>query len=98
MMTTQTQPPETSIREVGSLRLLTWPALAASGADAAVAARAGGVSSGSYATLNLSLSVGDDPERVLENRRRLAAGFGAGTGDFVFARQVHGANVRVVGE
>jgi YfiH family protein len=98
MMTTQTQPLETSIREVGPLRLLTWPALAGSGADAAVTARAGGVSSGPYATLNLSLSVGDDPERVLENRRRLAAAFGAGPGDFVFARQVHGANVRVVGE
>ena len=98
MMTTHAQPLETSIREVGSLRLLTWPALAGSGADAAVTARAGGVSSGPYATLNLSLSVGDDPERVLENRRRLAAAFGAGPGDFVFARQVHGANVRVVGE
>src|SRR5580692_11242487 len=98
MMTTRTRPLETSLREVGPLRLLTWPALAASGADAAVTARAGGVSSGPYATLNLSLSVGDDPERVLENRRRLAAAFGAGTGDFVFARQVHGANVRVVGE
>jgi polyphenol oxidase len=33
---------------------------------------------------------------VLENRRRLAAAFGAGPGDFVFARQVHGAGVRVV--
>jgi polyphenol oxidase len=98
MMTTRTQPLETSIREAGPLRLLTWPALAGSGADAAVTARAGGVSSGPYATLNLSLSVGDDPERVLENRRRLAAAFGAGPGDFVFARQVHGANVRVVGE
>ncbi len=88
-MTTHTQPRRRasipSIRQcsastvaAGSLRLLTWPALAASGADAAVTARAGGVSSGPYATLNLSLSVGDDPERVLENRRRLAAAFGAG--------------------
>jgi polyphenol oxidase len=82
----------------GPLRLLTWPALEASGADAAVTARAGGVSSGPYATLNLSLSVGDDPECVLENRRRLAAALGADPGDFVFARQVHGAKVRVVGE
>ena len=53
---------------------------------------------GPYATLNLSLSVGDDPASVLENRRRLAAAFGAGPEDFVFARQVHGAGVRVVGE
>ena len=79
------------------LALLTWPVLDASGADAAVTARSGGVSSGPYATLNLSLSVGDDPGCVLANRRRLAAGFGASPEDFVFARQVHGAGVRVVG-
>ena len=85
------------IRAAGALRLLTWPALEASGADAAVTARDGGVSSGPYATLNLSLSVGDDPAHVLENRRRLAAALGANQGDFVFARQVHGAGVRIVG-
>ena len=97
-MTSDTQsPPSTVLRAVGGLRLLTWPALDAAGADAAVTARSGGVSSGPYATLNLSLSVGDDPGCVLENRRRLAAGFGASPADFVFARQVHGAAVRVVG-
>jgi polyphenol oxidase len=86
------------IRAAGALRLLTWPALEASGADAVVTARSGGVSSGPYATLNLSLSVGDDPVYVLENRRRLARALGAGLEDFVFARQVHGSGVRVVGE
>jgi polyphenol oxidase len=91
-------PPSTAFRAVGDLRLLTWPALDASGADAAVTARSGGVSAGPYATLNLSLSVGDDPGLVRENRRRLAAAFGAAPGDFVFARQVHGDGVRVVGE
>jgi YfiH family protein len=84
-------------RSPAGLGLLTWPVLNASGADAAVTARSGGVSSGPYATLNLSLSVGDDPGCVLANRRRLAAGFGASLEDFVFARQVHGAGVRVVG-
>jgi polyphenol oxidase len=90
----------TRLRAAGGLSLLTWPALEASGADAAVTARDGGVSSGPYATLNLSLTVGDDPARVLENRRRLAAalGVGVGVGDFVFARQVHGAGVRIVGD
>jgi polyphenol oxidase len=103
-MTSDTQSPPSVPREdgvlraVGGLHLLTWPALTASGANAAVTARSGGVSGGPYATLNLSLSVGDDPARVLENRRRLAAAFGAQPGDFVFARQVHGAGVRVVGE
>jgi YfiH family protein len=99
-MTAHAQPlPQatTRIRTAGTLRLLTWPALEASGADAAVTARGGGVSSGPYATLNLSLTVDDDPARVLENRRRLAAAFDVGPGDFVFARQVHGAGVRIVG-
>jgi YfiH family protein len=49
-----------------------------------------------YATLNLSFSVGDEPGNVVENRRRAAAAVGAGLGDLVFARQVHGAAVRVV--
>ena len=38
--------------------------------------RAGGVSRGPYATLNLSLGVGDVPEHVAENRRRVLAAFG----------------------
>ena len=86
------------LRTAGALTLLTWPALDASGVDAAVTARGGGVSAGPYATLNLGLTVGDDPARVLENRRRLAAALGAGPGDFVFARQVHGIGVRIVGD
>ena len=105
-MTSQTRPlpvstmsaGPTAWREAGALRLLAWPALDASGVDAVVTARSGGVSSGPYDSLNLSLSVGDDPARVLENRRRLAAGFGASLADFVFAGQIHGARVRIVGQ
>src|SRR5881394_3418566 len=90
--------PDGAFRPAGGLRLLTWPALDASGLTAAVTARDGGVSGGPYATLNLSLSVGDEPSRVLENRRRLAASLGPSLDDFVFARQVHGAGVAVVGD
>jgi hypothetical protein len=95
-MISDIQSPPALLRAAGGLRLLTWPALDASGVTAAVTARDGGVSGGPYATLNLSLSVGDEPSRVLENRRRLAAALGASLDDFVFARQVHGAGVRVV--
>lgn len=98
MTSDTTSPPSTVFRAAGDLRLLTWAALDGSGAGAAVTARAGGVSSGPYESLNLSLSVGDDPGCVLENRHRLATAFGAAPGDFVFARQVHGAGVRVVTE
>lgn len=65
-------------------------------ADAVVTRRHGGVSAGPYESLNLSMSVGDDPGAVLENRRRLAEAFRAAPGDFVFARQVHGTGVAVV--
>ncbi|HUN33415.1 MAG TPA: peptidoglycan editing factor PgeF [Trebonia sp.] len=84
-----------SLRQSGELELLTWNELG--GLDAYVTTRAGGVSAGPYESLNLSLSVGDDPQAVLENRRRTAAAIGADLGDFVFARQVHGAGVRIVG-
>ena len=96
MTSETTSSPPAAFRAAGDLRLLKWPALDASGVDAAVTAHSGGVSSGPYESLNLSLSVGDDPGCVLANRRRLATAFGAAPGDFVFAHQVHGAGVRVV--
>jgi polyphenol oxidase len=83
-------------RHRGDLQVLTWPAFDGLGADVLVTTRQGGVSAGDYAALNLSLSVGDDPAAVLENRRRVAAALGAGPGDFVYARQVHGGRAQVV--
>jgi hypothetical protein len=84
------------LRQRAGLRVLAWPALDGLGTEAIVTTRDGGVSAGVYATLNLSFSVGDEPGNVVENRRRAAAAVGAGLGDLVFARQVHGAAVRVV--
>jgi YfiH family protein len=77
--------------------LLTWPAMAGR-VDVGVTGRDGGVSGGPYATLNLSLAVGDLPDRVLENRRRAAAAFGAELDDLVLANQVHGDRVVVVSD
>ena len=76
--------------------MLTWAVLDGAGAEAFVTTRAGGVSAGPYESLNMSLTVGDEPGAVLENRRRVAAALGADLADFVFSRQVHGAGVRVV--
>lgn len=73
--------------------MLVWEAFDRHPVDALVTTRHGGVSTGPYATLNLSLGVGDTPEAVLENRRRAAAAVGAGLDDLVFAEQVHGAAV-----
>lgn len=84
------------LRRVGGLDVLTWGALEALPVEAFVTARGGGVSSGAYESLNMSLAVRDDPGAVLENRRRVAAALGVDPGDFVFSRQVHGAAVLVV--
>jgi YfiH family protein len=81
----------------GDLRILTWEAFAPA-ADVAVTTTQGGVSAGPYATLNLSLAVGDQPERVLENRRRAAGALGAGLDDLVLANQVHGGRAVVVND
>jgi polyphenol oxidase len=83
-------------RTRGDLQVLAWPTLDGRAADILVTTRHGGVSAGDYASLNLSLSVGDDPTAVRENRRRVAAALGADPGDFVYARQVHGGRARVV--
>jgi len=84
------------LRQRGGLRVLAWPALDRYPVDALVTTRHGGVSTGDYATLNLSFGVGDRPQDVLENRRRAAAALGADLADFVFGKQVHGAVARVV--
>ncbi len=58
--------------------------------------RAGGVSTGSYASLNASTSGGDDPAHVAENRARIARHLGAAT--LLGVTQVHGAAVITVTE
>jgi YfiH family protein len=65
--------------------------------DAVVTTRRGGVSEGTYASLNLGLHVDDDPRAVVENRRRAAASLGCTLDDLVIAEQVHGNRVAVVG-
>ncbi len=60
--------------------------------------RQGGVSGGGYASLNCSLSGGDDRDAVLENRRRAAATVGARLDRLVGLMQVHSADVVEVTE
>jgi hypothetical protein len=57
------------------------------------ATRAGGVSEGPYASLNLGFSTGDAREKVEENLRRLAAAAGAPLGALCRVSQVHGDRV-----
>jgi len=73
-----------------------WSVFAGCPVEVFVTGRDGGVSGGPYATLNLSLGVGDDAALVVENRRRAAASGGADLRDMVFAHQVHGRDVAVM--
>jgi polyphenol oxidase len=59
--------------------------------------RRGGVSSGPFSSLNLSLVVGDRPEDVAENRRRVAALLGVAAAAVCVPHQVHDRGVTVAG-
>ncbi len=77
---------------------VSWLAWEARGVRAAFPARTGGVSAAPFDSLNLGLSVEDDPEAVLENRRRLCAAIAVPQDRLVVPGQVHGATLRWVGE
>ena len=57
-----------------------------------------GVSRAPYDTLNLGMSVGDDPQAVEENRRRFFGTFGLRLSQVVRVKQVHGDGVLRVDE
>lgn len=59
----------------------------------AFSTRQGGVSQPPFATLNLGLSVGDEPAAVEENRRRFFGAFGVDAGRVVRVWQAHGNGV-----
>jgi len=62
---------------------------------AAFTERTGGVSGSPFESLNLSLSGGDAPNRVTENRRRVCRALGIER--FASGHQVHGSTARMVG-
>jgi YfiH family protein len=63
------------------------------GARALFSTRLGGVSPAPYESLNLGILTGDEPDRVRDNRHRLAARAGLAPGDVAMGWQVHGAEV-----
>ena len=75
---------------------LVWLAAKGSGWRLAFSTRLGGVSEGAFASLNVGLSVGDDPAAVLQNRERFMTAQGLDLDDLVVPGQVHGVVVRVV--
>jgi purine-nucleoside/S-methyl-5'-thioadenosine phosphorylase / adenosine deaminase len=60
--------------------------------------RAGGVSEGVYATLNGGVGSDDAPDRVAENRSRMAAALGVAPGYLLTAYQIHSPDVVVAAQ
>src|SRR5437764_9420405 len=84
-------------RSAGGVPVLRFAALAGEpGLVHGISTREGGVSHGPYATLNVSLVVGDERERVAENRTRLARAVAGEALPVYSCRQVHGAAGRVI--
>ena len=90
---------ETTIyRKAGDVGLLEYKALNVfDGIVNAFSTREGGVSEGQYATMNFSVTMGDDPERVAENFRIFGHAIGVDPQDMVYADQKHTDHVMVVG-
>jgi len=70
---------------------IAWLETRLPGAGVAFSTRTGGVSAPPFDTLNLGLLTDDDPESVLDNRRRLLSALGLDPGRVLAGRQVHGA-------
>ncbi|HSH01985.1 MAG TPA: peptidoglycan editing factor PgeF [Anaerolineae bacterium] len=83
--------------EKEGLKVGYFAGLQARGVAHGVFTRGGGVSLAPFGSLNLSVSVPDEKERVYENRRRAYGLYGLDTGTIVHAHLVHGAEVAVVG-
>jgi YfiH family protein len=74
------------------VRLLEWRGVPEA-YRVAFTTRLGGVSEGAFESLNLGILTEDDPDRVVENRRRLCAAVGADADTATMAWQVHGGAV-----
>ncbi|MGN0450526.1 MAG: peptidoglycan editing factor PgeF [Acutalibacteraceae bacterium] len=87
------------INHKNGVTYITFPKLESCGAVRHLfSTRLGGVSTGQYAAMNLSLSGGDSREKVLENYRRLCGCAGIDINHLVLSRQTHTNNVKEVTE
>ncbi|MCH4188480.1 MAG: peptidoglycan editing factor PgeF [Megasphaera sp.] len=65
---------------------------------AAVSTRKGGVSSGPYASLNMSFASGDEPANVLANRKKFLTTLHIDATQLISCNQIHGINIVPVGK
>lgn len=78
------------------VEVLESPLLRAAGFIHGFATRIGGASRGCFDSLNLGRGLGDDPEALEENHRRLAARIGYERERLIEISQVHGDRIREV--
>lgn len=83
-------------RESGVEYLIALPFTATGLVRHAFSTRRGGVSHGELSAMNIGWFVGEEAERVRENRRRLCSVIGTDLSQVVAPRQEHTANVAVV--
>ncbi len=87
------------IRERNGVPYLSFPILEETGlVQHGFSTRLGGVSQGVWASMNISVTRGDDPQAVAENRRRIASAIGVDERKMVYSSQTHTANVVAVTE
>lgn len=86
----------TIINEKDGVVFLTFPKLAKAGVRHGFSTRIGGVSEGCLASMNLSFTRGDDPEKVRENFRRIGRAIGFPSEDLVLSSQIHETRIRKV--
>ncbi|MEW5872603.1 MAG: peptidoglycan editing factor PgeF [Chloroflexota bacterium] len=82
-----------AFQQPDSIRYFTFDSLEEHGITHAVFTRQGGVSPAPWSSLNVGGTVGDDPERVLENRRRSFQALGKSLESMYDVWQVHGIEV-----
>lgn len=82
-----------AFRQAGSIRYFTFGLLDECGITNAVLTRWGGVSPEPWSSLNVGGTVGDDSERVLENRRRSFQALGRSLESMYDVWQVHSSEV-----
>lgn len=84
-------------KEVAGVPFLSYPMFEKTGiVNHGFSTRLGGVSKGCWATMNTSMTRGDDPKDVEENLRRMATAIGVKKEDLTFTNQTHTTNVAVV--
>lgn len=87
------------IREKDGVPYLSYPMFEQTGlVRHGFSTRLGGVSTGVWASMNISTTRGDDPAAIAENRKRIASAIGVDEKKMVYTCQTHTTNVAVVTE